>query len=256
MAMTNHRGSRITALSGRTARELIRDPLSWVFALAFPLLMLGMFTIIDNSIPPEAGMTRFAPGNIGPGILVFAQCFLTLFVSLLVSGDRDNAFLTRLLVTPAVPMEFHLGYVLPAAVLGLAQGILTMLAVWLLSLIRGQALPLTGCLGAVLCGLPTLFFCIGLGIFLGSLLSSKAAPGISSVILSAASFLGGCWMDPALLGEGFETVCTLLPWYPAARMGRFLLGMEDWHRQDPAVVCFWGALFFLLSCHVMKKRIW
>ena len=93
---------RVLALSERTGKELIRDPLSWVFALAFPLLMLFLFRIIHSSIPPEAGMTQFAPASIGPGILIFAQCFLTLFVSLLVSGDRDSALLTRLRVTPAV----------------------------------------------------------------------------------------------------------------------------------------------------------
>ena len=245
---------RIRALSCRTVREFVRDPLSWVFALAFPLLMLVMFTVIDSRIPPETGMTQFAPASIAPGILVFGQCFLTLLLSLLVSGDRDSALCARLRVTPAEHFEFHLGYALPALFLGLAQGILTMAAAFVLARIRGDALSLADCGVCVLSGVFSLLFCIGLGIFLGSVLSPKAAPGISSVILSAASFLGGCWMDTALLGKGFETVCTLLPWYPSVRMARAVLGAAQWQPADLAVAVFWAALFHLLC--LRRKNAW
>ncbi|MBQ8642016.1 MAG: hypothetical protein IJ480_07325 [Clostridia bacterium] len=148
----------------------------------------------------------------------------------------------------AVPAEFHLGYALPSAVLGLAQGILTMGAVWLLSVLRGEGLSFAGCMGAVLCGVPTMVFSIGLGVLLGSLLSSKAAPGISSAIISAASLLGGCWMDAALLGEGFETACLLLPWYPAVRMGRAMLQGGGFHPADLAVTCLWALLAHMVCC--------
>ena len=245
---------RIRALSHRTVRELVRDPLSWVFALAFPLLMLVMFAVIDSRIPAEAGMTQFAPASIAPGILVFGQCFLTLLLSLLVSGDRDSALCARLRVTPAENFEFHLGYALPALLLGLVQGGLTMAAAFVLSCIRGEALSLMGCGAAVVSGVFSLLFCIGLGIFLGSVLSSKAAPGISSVILSAASFLGGCWMDVSLLGEGFEMVCTLLPWYPSVRLARAVLGGGAWYPADLAVAVLWAAVFHLLC--LRRRNTW
>jgi len=238
----NHstRTGRILALSGRTVTELCRDPLSWIFALAFPFLMLLLFRLIDSRIPAEAAMTQFRPGNIGPGILVFAQNFLTLFVALLVSGDRDNAFLTRLLASPAVPAEFHWGYTLPAMVLGVLQGVLTMTVVWLLSL-PGAPLSFAGCMGAVVCTVPSMAFCVGLGILLGKLLSSKAAPGIASAVLSLSSFLGGCWMDIHLLGDVYAKICTVLPWYPAVRLGRWLLGTADFVPADLAVMCLWAA---------------
>ena len=248
------RTGRILALSGRTVTELCRDPLSWIFALAFPLLMLALFWIINSRIPPEAGMTQFLPGNIGPGILVFAQNFLTLFVALLVSGDRDNAFLSRLLASPAVPAEFHWGYALPALFLGILQGILTMTAVWLLSLAGGDALSFAGCMGAVVCTVPSMVFCVGLGILLGKLLSQKAAPGIASAVLSVSSFLGGCWMDVNLMGEVYAKICTLLPWYPAVRTGRWLLGMTEFVPADLAVVCLWAAGIHVLALSVGRKN--
>lgn len=250
----NARYRRVLALSERTGKELIRDPLSWVFALAFPLLMLFIFRIINDSIPPEAGITQFAPASIGPGILIFAQCFLTLFVSLLVSGDRDSALLTRLRVTPAGPMEFHLGYTLPTVLLGLVQSLLTMGVVWIMALADGTPLSLAGCLLAILCALPLMLFCIGFGILLGTLLSVKAAPGVASVVLSAAAFLGGCWMDISLLGDGFAAVCTVLPWFPAVRMGRALLGTGTWLWQDLAVTTAWALLVHLAACLLRRKQ--
>lgn len=252
----NHstRTGRILALSGRTVTELCRDPLSWIFALVFPFLMLALFRLIDSRIPPEAAMTQFRPGNIGPGILVFSQNFLTLFVALLVSGDRDNAFLTRLLASPAVPAEFHWGYALPAMALGILQGVLTMTALWLLSLTGGEALSFAGCMGAVVCTIPSMAFCVGLGILLGKLLSSKAAPGIASAVLSLSSFLGGCWMDVNLLGDVYAKICTLLPWYPAVRIGRRLLGTADFVPADAAVICLWAAGIHIAALLANRRR--
>ena len=51
--------NRILAYSDRNRKELLRDPLSYVFCLAFPLVMLVVMTLVDTSIPRESGMTVF-----------------------------------------------------------------------------------------------------------------------------------------------------------------------------------------------------
>lgn len=51
--------NRILAFSGRNLKELLRDPLSYIFCLGFPLVMLVIMSIVNQSIPPEAGMTIF-----------------------------------------------------------------------------------------------------------------------------------------------------------------------------------------------------
>ena len=35
----------------RNAREILRDPLSYVFALGFPVVMLVIMTIVNGSLP-------------------------------------------------------------------------------------------------------------------------------------------------------------------------------------------------------------
>ncbi len=51
--------NRVLAFSGRNLKELLRDPLSYIFCLGFPLVMLVIMSIVNQSIPPEAGMTIF-----------------------------------------------------------------------------------------------------------------------------------------------------------------------------------------------------
>ena len=65
--------NRILAYSDRNRKELLRDPLSYVFCLAFPLVMLVVMTLVDTSIPRESGMTVFHIQNLCAGIAVFGQ---------------------------------------------------------------------------------------------------------------------------------------------------------------------------------------
>ena len=110
---------RIRALTGRSIREIIRDPLSLVFLLAMPMVMLVLFYAIFHKLTAQ-----FEMPNLAPGIIVFSQAFLTLFTGLLISQDRGTAFLTRLYVTPARSYEFVLGYVLAMLPLSFVQSAL------------------------------------------------------------------------------------------------------------------------------------
>ena len=59
--------NRVLAFSGRNLKELLRDPLSYIFCLGFPLVMLVIMSIVNQSIPPEAGMTIFNIENLAGG---------------------------------------------------------------------------------------------------------------------------------------------------------------------------------------------
>ena len=100
-------GKRIVALTKRNLLEIVRDPLSLMFLIAMPLGMLVLFYFLFHRLTPQFEMRYLAPG-----IIVFSQAFLSLFVGLLISMDRASAFLTRLYVTPARSYEFVLGYTL------------------------------------------------------------------------------------------------------------------------------------------------
>lgn len=42
---------RLLAFSGRTAKEILRDPLNLFFGLGFPLVLIGLLTAIQANIP-------------------------------------------------------------------------------------------------------------------------------------------------------------------------------------------------------------
>ena len=70
----------------RNAREILRDPLSYVFALGFPVVMLVIMTIVNGSIPAEAGMKIFSLQNLAPAVVIFGYAFVMLFSAILSSN--------------------------------------------------------------------------------------------------------------------------------------------------------------------------
>lgn len=87
---------RLFAFSGRTAKEILRDPLNLFFGLGFPLVLIGLLTAIQANIP----VPMFELDHLTPGITVFGLSFMTLFAAVLVSKDRESALLQRLYTTP------------------------------------------------------------------------------------------------------------------------------------------------------------
>ena len=87
---------RLLAISGRTAREILRDPLNICFGLGFPVVLLLLLTAIQANVP----VSLFELKRLAPGIAVFGLAFMSLFSSVLVAKDRESALLQRLYTTP------------------------------------------------------------------------------------------------------------------------------------------------------------
>lgn len=72
--------NKIKALTLRNVKEIVRDPLSLVFCLAFPLVMLVLFSLIfkgmDN-VPPMFAINAYAPG-----MAVFGYTFTMMFIAI------------------------------------------------------------------------------------------------------------------------------------------------------------------------------
>ena len=116
--------SRIVTLTKRNFKEILRDPLSLVFTIGLPLLMEVLFYFIFHNLTSQFEMCYLAPG-----IVVFSQTFLTLFIGLLISLDRSSSFLTRLYVSKAKSHEFIISYALAVIPIVLVQSILFFLPI-------------------------------------------------------------------------------------------------------------------------------
>lgn len=80
---------RMLNFANRNLKEIIRDPLSIIFAILLPLFLLFIFQQFE--IPNEVYQIE----NFTPGIVVFSFSFITLFTAMLVAKDRGTSLLTR-----------------------------------------------------------------------------------------------------------------------------------------------------------------
>ena len=204
----------------RTWKEIMRDPLSYIFCLGFPLVMLVIMSIIDKSIPAEAGMQVFRIRNLAPGIAYFGLTFVMLFTSVQVSKDRTTALLLRLYASPMKPVEYVLGYTIPMVVLAVVQMVICFGVSVVIGLCTGDTLGISEMLLSVMALLPSVFLFVGFGILFGTLVNEKAAPGLCSILISAAGMIGGIWMDIDSLGGAIKTVARALPFYHGVSLAR------------------------------------
>ena len=218
--------NRIFAFSSRNIKELLRDPLSYIFCLGFPIVMLIVMTLVDQSIPPESGMTVFHINNLCGGIAMFGQTFVMLFTALTVSKDRSGSFLVRMYATPMTSGDFTIGYIIPMLVISALQLVITFCASFVISLITGIELSIPGMLLAFLVLIPSAVMFIGFGMLFGTLFSEKAAPGLCSIIISLGSFLGSVFFDAEHTGGVLLTICKCLPFFYCTKSARSAIALN------------------------------
>ncbi len=247
--------TRIKAFSRRVFLELVRDPMSYVLALGFPVVMLLIMTAVNASIPAEAHMTLFAMPSLAPGVYVFGLTFIMLFSALLLAKDRSESFLVRLYVSPMTDGEFVLSYTAPAMVLSAAQGILVYAAAGVISLVTGEEVNPAGTLLSLLVSLPSALMFITLGLIFGSFFSDKSAPAASSVVISISSLLGGIWMDVEAMGGVWLDICRILPFYHSVKLARCSYSLDfTGCGSSFAAVAVWLAVLLPLCAAVFRSK--
>ena len=235
--------------AARNRKEILRDPLSFVFCLAFPLVMLGVMTVVNASIPEGAGPAIFRIDLLTPGIAVFGQSFLMLFACLSISKDRSGSFLVRLYASPMRSRDFTLGYLLPLLGIAVIQNAVLYLAGYVVSLIVGEPLNIPRLLLSLIALLPSAAMFIGFGLLFGTLFSEKSAPGLCSVIISLGSFFGCIWFDAESLGGVLLKVCKALPFFYCTKTGRSALaGNLSW-------AAFGLPILIVIGCAVLINLI-
>lgn len=210
---------RCMAFAGRNFKEIMRDPLTLIFGAGFPVVLLGLLTIIQSNIP----VSLFELDYLTPGIAVFGLSFIALFSGLLLAKDRTTSFLTRLYSSPLKAWEYVVGYVLPLLPLYVAQGVLC----YAFAMILGMEFSVNMLL-AIVVNLPVALMFIGIGILSGSVFNDKQVGGIVGTLLTNVSaWLSGIWFDLSLMGEGFKSVAYALPFANAVDLGRAVISGDS-----------------------------
>ena len=206
---------KMLTFARRNTKEILRDPLNLFFGLGFPLVLIGLLSLIQANIP----VALFEIQHLTPGITVFGLSFMTLFSATLIAKDRGSSLLQRLYTTPLTPMDFILGYTLPIIPIALAQAVICYLAA------IGLGLDVTvNILPAVILILPVSLLYIGLGLLCGSVLNDKQVGGVCGALLTNLSaWVSGIWFDLELVGGTFRKIAYALPFVHAVDMLRAAL---------------------------------
>ncbi len=227
--------------SVRTAKEILRDPLTMIFGLGFPLIILLLLTAIQKNVPAAL----FTLESLTPGVAVFGLSFMTLFSAQLMARDRSGSFLRRLYTTPLTAWDYILGYALPLIPIGLIQTVVCYAAAVCLGL------PVTGnMLWAVLAFLPADLFFIGLGLLCGTVLNDKQVGGLCGALLTnLTAWLSGTWFDVSLVGGWFRRLAEALPFLHAVELGRTAL------RGDMPGPHLWWVLGYMLAALLLAVLV-
>ena len=194
---------KMLTFAKRNVKEITRDPLTLIFGLGFPLILILLLSLIQANIP----VPLFEIEHLTPGVTVFGLSFMTLFSATLIAKDRHSSFLQRLYTTPMSALDFILGYTLPIIPFAVAQSIICYIVAFILGL------DITvNILFAVLSIIPISLLYIALGLLCGSILDEKQVGGICGALLTNLSaWLSGIWFDLELIGGVFKKIAYFLP---------------------------------------------
>ena len=152
----------------RNIKEVLRDPIIYIFCLGFPIVMFLLFFVINKF---SSGNTpTFELMSLTPGIIVFSYSFVMLTLAIIVSKDRQTFFLKRLYSSPMKSRHFILGYFLVGFIIGLLQTVVCIATSFVISLIASMDFISFGkILLLILSQMPILVTNIFLGILFGTI---------------------------------------------------------------------------------------
>ncbi len=244
---------RFLGFAGRNAKEILRDKLTLLFGIGFPLILLLLLSFIQSNIPVEL----FVIDHLTPGIVVFGFSFISLFSAMVISKDRSGSFMMRLLTSPMSSVDFILGYTLPLIPIAITQSAVCFAAAFFLGLEISIDVLL-----CMLVLLPAGLVFIALGLLCGSIFNDKQVGGICGALLTNVSaWLSGTWFDLSLVGGTFEDIAMFLPFARAVEAGRAVFSgnyadiMPNliWVIVWAAVLCLVAVAVFTLKMRSDKK---
>lgn len=219
-------------LSQRNIKEMLRDPLSLIFCMGFPLVMLLLMQIIFTNI--EVIPDNFAIRSYASGICVFGYTFTSLYVAMQISSDKNTSFIKRINILPISKFSYYCSFFLSALPMALIQTVLF----FLLSLIFKFPFDVNFLLSIIYL-MPSAIFYICVGMLIGCICKNEKQTGpIFSIFISLTGLFGGVFMPISLFSGGFAEFINILPFGHSVLIGSEL--------QTIGAKCIYPHILYLL----------
>lgn len=232
----------------RNAKEILRDKLTVIFGLGFPMIILLLLTMIQANVPIEL----FKLNKLTPGVTVFGLSFISLFSGMIISKDRCGSLILRLFTSPMRAADFIIGYTLPLVPISLLQ----VLFCFALALILGLRFTVH-IFTCMLVTLPAIIIFISIGLICGTLFNDKQVGGFCGALLTnLTAWLSGVWFDVSLVGSAFEKAANALPFIHAVNAGRYALNAQfDKILPELIWVCAYAVVLFVIAVILFTKKM-
>ena len=197
--------NKLLALTKRNLLELIRDPLTLVFCIAFPVVMLVFMQIMFLSI--EFIPANFEIKNYAIGICIFGYTFTGMFTAMSIAGDKNTSLIKRINVSPTNKLTYYISFVLSGMPIAFIQTVLFFIIAFIFKFPFDARVLL-----ALVYLIPSALTYVSLGALIGVICSNEKQTGpISSILVSLACMLGGVFMPAEAFTGGFSVFVNLLP---------------------------------------------
>lgn len=238
---------RSIVFARRNRKEILRDPLTLLFGIGLPIIVMWLFSVMQKNMPNEL----YSVGNLTPGVIVFSFSFITLFSGMLLGKDKSSSFLMRIFASPMSAADYIVGYALPL----LPIAILQMVVCFVSAVILGLSLNVNIFAALIVLIIIALLY-IGFGILFGTYFTDKQVGGIFAIFVNVTTWLSGTWFAPEMIGGTFKTVAYLLPFVHAVDATRAALAGEYGDLLRPLIwVIGYTIVIFVIAVSGFKKKM-
>ena len=220
------------AIAKRNFKEMFRSPVSLVLCIAFPLLMLCLMQLLFGNMPylPE----NFKIENYASGICVFGYTFISLYVALQITTDKNTSFVKRLNISPIRRTDYIFSFYLSALPMTLLQTVVF----FLVALIFGFPFNVN-LLISIIYLIPSAIMYISFGILIGIISKNEKMTGpISSILISFIGIFGGIFTPASMFSGTFGKIMNYLPFTHSVEIASEL--------QSVGASCIYPHILFVL----------
>ncbi|KOP79902.1 ABC transporter permease [Cytobacillus praedii] len=238
---------RFLAFASRNQKEIIRDPLTILFGIGLPVVVMWLFTIMQQNMPMEL----YKIENLTPGVIVFSFAFLTLFSGMLIGKDKGSSFLMRIFVSPLRPSDYIIGYTIPLILIAMMQIVVCFITAYFLDLKFDWNVIV-----AIAVLLVNALLYLGFGLMLGTFFTDKQVGGIFALFVNIATWLSGTWFTLDMIGGVFENVASVLPFVHAVEVTRLALQGDYGEMLVPLIwVVGYTVVLYVIAIGAFRKKM-
>jgi len=229
-------------------RRMVRNRRTIIFTLVMPVLLYLIIGANDSYGDEKAGS-----GNVSAYILISMAAYGAVLAATsggaMVANERALGWSRQLRLTPLSPIA----YIATKAIVALAFGALSVLAVMVVGALNGKAeMPTHVWIEAALIAWAGSVVFGAFGLFMGYLLPSENVMQVLGPVLAGLAALGGLWF-PIDSGTTLGHISALTPIYGLAELARWPLYGGAPHLGWVLNLAVWLALFVAGAAWRMSK---